>query len=470
MIFQKGVLPIAVTRIIPMHISKGKTAIQSLSARLNYATNPSKTKNGELVTAYACDPHTADAEFALSRRQYQTYTGRTQKHEVIAYQVRQSFKPGEVTPEEANAIGYEFANRFLKGNHAFIVATHIDRSCVHNHIEWNAVSLDAHHKFKDFSFSARAVARLSDMICLEHKLSVIKHPQHTGKTYDKWLGDRAVPSHRDVLRADIDQALKQKPANMDALLDGLKTMGYEIKHGKQLSFRKAGQKRFIRMDTLGNAYSYDALSAVLAGLQKHRPKTKPIQQDELISKAIDAQRMEAKGKGYTYWAKNFNSKQYAKSILFLTENHLSIDDLPRAVEEACTKADALTAELKKVEAQIASTSQLIDQVRVYLSSVSTYKKYKASGWSRSFFAEHESEIRQYKQALLTFDEAGYKTVPKLKVLYDTLGQLKAQRRELIGDYAAAKKTRQELLTVQANLNALLSQDKKERTRSDAERS
>ena len=43
------------------------------------------------------------------------------------------------------------------------------------------------------------------------------------------------------------------------------------------------------------------------------------------------------------------------------------------------------------------------------------------------------------QALLTFDEAGYKTVPKLKALYDILGQLKAQRRELIGDYAAAKK-------------------------------
>ena len=170
------------------------------------------------------------------------------------------------------------------------------------------------------------------MICLEHKLSVIKHPQHTGKTYDKWLGDRAVPSHRDVLRADIDRMLEWEPKNMGALLDGLKTTGYEIKHGEQLSFRKAGQKRFIRMDTLGDAYSYDALSAVLAGSQKHRPKAKPIQQNELISKAIDAQRMEAKGKGYAYWAKNFNSKQYAKSILFLTENHLSIDDLPRAVE------------------------------------------------------------------------------------------------------------------------------------------
>ena len=154
------------------------------------------------------------------------------------------------------------------------------------------------------------------MICLEHKLSVVKHPQHTGKTYNKWLGEKAVPNHRDVLRTDIDQVLEQKPTNMDALLDGLKTMGYEIKRGKQLSFRKAGQKRFIRMDTLGDAYSYDALSAVLADSQKHRPKTKPIQQNELISKAIDAQRMEAKGKGYAYWAKTSTASNMPSPFFF----------------------------------------------------------------------------------------------------------------------------------------------------------
>ena len=151
------------------------------------------------------------------------------------------------------------------------------------------------------------------------------------------------------------------------------------------------------------------------------------------------------------------------------EHHLSIDDLPHAVEGACAKADALTEELKKAETQITSTLQLIDQVRVYFSAVSTHKKYKASGWQHAFFAEHKSEIRQYKQALLIFDEAGCKTVPKLKALYDMLGQLKSQRQELIGDYAAAK-NKQEFLTVQANLNALLPQDEKERTRSDAERS
>lgn len=109
----------ATTRIIPMHQNKGKTIRQCLSDRLDYGKNPDKTQEGQLISAYACDPETADAEFALSKREYFQLTGRRQDSDVIAYQVRQSFRPGEITPEEANRIGYEFAERFLKGNHAF---------------------------------------------------------------------------------------------------------------------------------------------------------------------------------------------------------------------------------------------------------------------------------------------------------------------------------------------------------------
>lgn len=58
------------------------------------------------------------------------------KGDVIAYQIRQSFKPGEITPEEANEVGYETGMRFTKGKHAFIVATHVDRAYIHNHMEW----------------------------------------------------------------------------------------------------------------------------------------------------------------------------------------------------------------------------------------------------------------------------------------------------------------------------------------------
>lgn len=117
----------ATTHIIPIHHTRGRTIERCLRERLDYAMNPEKTDQGELISAYACNPETVDGEWLLSKRQYRDITGRTRKREVLAYQVRQSFLPGEVTPEEANRIGYEFASRFLKENHAFIVATHIDK-------------------------------------------------------------------------------------------------------------------------------------------------------------------------------------------------------------------------------------------------------------------------------------------------------------------------------------------------------
>ena len=123
----------ATTRIIPMHRKPSKSISSCLHDRIDYAENPEKTDDGELIKSYMCDPMTADAEFALSKREYLQITGRRQERDVIAYQIRQSFKPGEITPEEANAIGYEFAKRFTKENHAFIVCTHIDKAHIHNH-------------------------------------------------------------------------------------------------------------------------------------------------------------------------------------------------------------------------------------------------------------------------------------------------------------------------------------------------
>ena len=130
-----------------------------LETGIAYGENPNKTEQGELVTTYACDPYTADAEFLLSKRQYKAITGREPGNDVIIYQVRQSFKPGEITPEEANKVGYEFAERFLHGKHAFIVCTHTDKKHIHNHIYWNAITLDCTHKFRVFLGSGRADAR-----------------------------------------------------------------------------------------------------------------------------------------------------------------------------------------------------------------------------------------------------------------------------------------------------------------------
>ena len=172
--------------------------------RTDYAMNPDKTENGKLISAFACDPHTADAEFLLSKRQYRQFTGREQTSDVIAYQVRQSFKPGEITPEEANRIGVEFAERFLKGKHAYIVCTHTDRQHIHNHILWNSTTLDCRGKFNNFWGSSRAVRALSDTLCIEHGLSVVEAPKRRGKSYNKWLAEQ-----RPSLLIDIQAKLSE---------------------------------------------------------------------------------------------------------------------------------------------------------------------------------------------------------------------------------------------------------------------
>ena len=171
----------ATTRIMPLHVGKGRTESRAISDIIDYVANPKKTDNGRLITGYACDSRTADAEFLLAKRQYIAATGRVRgTDDVIAYHVRQSFRPGEISPEEANRLGVEFARRFTKGNHAFVVCTHIDKSHIHNHIIWSSVSLEYDRKFRNFWGSTKAVRRLSDTICIENELSIVENPKPHG--------------------------------------------------------------------------------------------------------------------------------------------------------------------------------------------------------------------------------------------------------------------------------------------------
>ena len=141
----------ATTRIMPLHTGKGRTESRAISDIIDYVANPQKTDNGRLITSYECDSRIADAQFLLAKRQYIAATGRDRgEDDVIAYHVRQSFRPGEITPEEANRLGVDFAKRFTKGKHAFIVCTHIDKAHVHNHIIWTSIHLDCDRKFRNF--------------------------------------------------------------------------------------------------------------------------------------------------------------------------------------------------------------------------------------------------------------------------------------------------------------------------------
>ena len=173
----------AATRLIALHANKGKTISQCIRDRTDYAKNGEKTEDGFYISTYECDQETVTEEFMAAKREYLRKTGRANGSDVIAYQIRQSFKPGEITPEEANKVGYEMAMRFTKGKHMFIVATHTDKAHIHNHIIYNSTDLECKNKFRDFWFSGIALQRLSDIICLEHGLSIIarKKPSERAK-------------------------------------------------------------------------------------------------------------------------------------------------------------------------------------------------------------------------------------------------------------------------------------------------
>lgn len=451
----------AATRLIAMHINKGKTVAQCLADRTDYSQNAAKTNNGEYISSYECDPKTADEEFLLSKRQYQHITGRHQKHDVIAYQIRQSFKPGEITPEEANAVGQELAMRFLKGNHAFIVATHIDRAHIHNHIIYNSTSLDCTRKFNNFFLSGLAVQRLSDMICLEHGLSVI-----TPKPYRERVKRTDYPkrtSQRDELCAAIDQALRAKPKDFEELLQILMDMGYAVKDGKHKAFKARDGKRFLRLSSLGEGYSEEELRAVISGESQHKLRAKNEQHPQKrFSMLIDIEQAlaDGKSKGYAHWAKKFNRKELAKIYLFLKENNMdNYDDLVAHTEKLSARFDELSDSIKEKEKRIAEIQVLRTHIDNYAKTRQVYMDYRKSGYSKKFFEAHREDIQLHKAAKDAFDQLGVKKLPTRKELSIEFNQLITEKKAAYAEYRQVKKDMQDYLIAKRAMDMILNKDR-----------
>lgn len=470
----------AATRLITMHQNKGKSVAKSLSDRTDYAKNGEKTENGQFISSYACQAETVDEEFMLSKREYERLTGRHPKGNIIAYQIRQSFKPGEITPEEANQVGYETAMRFTKGNHAFIVATHTDRAHIHNHIIFNSTSLDCTHKFRDFFFVGLALQRLSDIICLEHGLSVIdwKKPSERMKrtTYPE------KKSLRDEIRETINQILKDESIkDFDEFLHKLEDASFQIKRGKHISIKGKNQKRYIRLRSLGEGYTDDDLKKILAGEMERafednekaekQPKVYHHKNDEHeFDLLIDIQKKLAQGKGkyYVRFAKNFNTKQVAKAVLFLKQHDIrSYDALEKKVQTAVTSFNELSESIKDKEKRLAEIQVLKTHIINYVKTKDIYAEYRKRGYSKKFLEEHRQEILLHKAAKNAFDELQVKKLPKVKELNAEYAKVLAEKKKLYGEYRQAKKDMQEIQRAKYDIDQFLKDDeeqKKERVR------
>ena len=459
----------ATTRLIPLHTGKGRNFGKAIRNVIGYVSNPKKTHQGELVTGFGCNPETADGEFLLMKREYIAQTGRRRgKDDVIAYHLRQSFVPGETTPEEANRIGCELASRFTHGQHAYVVATHEDRRHVHSHIIISAVNLDCDRKFRNFWGSSKAIRRLSDTLCIQNGLSIIEQPKGHSKSYNKWLGNEAKTSQRDGLREAIDAALARQPKDFEELLTMLQRGGWEVKRGKRISLKGKGQERFKRLDSLGEDYSEAALRAIIAGEKEHHPREKktvqPMRQVNLLVD-IQAKLQAGKGAGYERWAKVFNLKQMAQTLNYLSENNLmNIEDLTAKTDAAIARVHELQVTIRETEKRMAELHALKGHIINYVKTREVYAAYRMAGYSKKFVAEHEQEIKLHQAAKEAFSALGTQKIPKVKAVQAEYDTLREKKKQVYAAYHQAQDEMRQLLTVRANVERILGVEEKEKER------
>ncbi len=452
----------ATTRLIPMHVIKGQTVAHTVHERLSYAINPEKTNSGQLVKAYGCEPETAAGEMLLCKKEYETYIGRGEekKSDIVLYQIRQSFKPGEITPEKAQEIGYELAMSFTKGKYQFVVATHTDQAHIHNHIIFNSTSNDHTQKFRNFLGSSEAIRKISDKLCLENGLSIIELPKQGPSHYGKWLGDKKPLSWQEKLRQTIDAVMAQKPADFDAILKLMAENGYEVKQGQHLAFKANGQQKFTRLRSLGEGYSEDELRSVILGKTVHTPKAKvPNRKNpDKINLLVDIQaKLQAgKGPGYERWAKVFNLKQMAQTINFLTENNITdYETLVEKTKAATDRYHELSQQIKEIEKRMAEITELKKHIVNYAKTKEINTAYRESGYSTKFYSDNSQDIILHQLAKQAFNLLSPKKIPTMKNLQLEYKERLTMKNSLSADYKSAKSNMKQSVIIKNNVDLFI---------------
>ena len=475
----------ATTAIIPIHAGKGRPIAAALKISVDYIKNPAKTEAGQWVTAYGCDPLIADDEFLFSKNRYAAITGRDQgKHDVLAYHLRISFKPGETDAETANRIAYELAMKLTKGRNAFVCATHTDKAHVHTHVVINSTNLDCMGKFRNIKNSAFAVRNIADHLCIENRLSIVEKPEPSRGSYGQWEGDAKPATGRDKLRELIDESLFVG-SSMEDFLIKLKKAGVEIKFGKQFSFRPPGSKRFFRQDTLGDDYSLEALKERFSGkrdvVKTEKAIAAPTPRMPKLLIDIEAKLHKAYSPGFEHYARIYNLKEMARTLIFLQENGVgTYEELNEKIRTMGNEHDSRSVRLKEIEARQAEIKELQKQIGTYSKTKDKFnehrrqKKYKQTWWEKVRKETHPAEV--YYQANTAdiilcqaakkyFDEHGYgknKKIPTIQSLKEEYAKLGEEKRQLSDGYTKLRGDVIALELARQNVDMFLDESREQR--------
>ena len=304
------------------------------------------------------------------------------------------------------------------------------------------------------------------MLCLENGLSVITEPKPSRGSYGTWLGEDKPPTVRGQLEALIDTALGHGCKDFDSFLAAMKGLGAEVKQGKHLAFKIPNGKRFIRCDSLGDDYTEAAIMERISGKRIVAPKAKTAAKSKpnlLID--IQAKMQKINSPGFERWAKIFNLKEMAKTVMYLQENGLTdLGELEKACDMAAQRFSDLGDQAKAAEQRMKDISELQRNIGTYSKTREIFAQYrKLTGRKRDkFYEQHTSEIEGCQAAKRYFNSLGLKKLPTMQSLKQEYAMLQAENKKRYPEYKQAREKMIELLTVKNNVERILGVTEKEK--------
>lgn len=406
----------------------------SLDDMLEYATNDDKTVTlkKEYKTALNCNLETAYQDMIATKKRKNATGGR------LGYHIIQSFKPGEVTAEEAHEIAIELAQRSF-GDYEVVIGTHIDKEHIHSHIVVNSVSVITGKKYRDTAKDLfDGIREASDQLCREHGLSVVT-PKEEKKslTYIEWLARQGKrTSWQSLIRMDIDDCIQQA-YDFGNFLVLMRLKGYEIKQGKYIAFLPMGKDRFSRGYKLGHNYTQENIQRRIAGL---RATTEFKDMQTYLNSKNDYKPFPKVRKGsfqalclhYMYLLGQVKKNKAPDRVSNLVKEDLirfdamikminftklrNLDTI-ESIEQYKDKCFETIGLIKRDQAQLkkdtAEYSRLFNAVVDRNKYMRAYTLYRAEG-----FAAMKAEHDKYVAAVRTLKEAGYETDTQIQALID----------------------------------------------------
>lgn len=469
-----------------MAITKIKPIKNTLKKAINYISNPDKTDSGLLVSTFGCSLETADLEFEFTENK-----GRKSKR--IAYHMLQSFSPeDDITPEKAHELGMEFAKEMTKGQYEFVLATHIDKGHIHNHIIFNATNFVTYGKYHNSVSEKYRMRRVNDKICRENNLSVIENPSmKREKTKYEYEQIRAGKSWKDKLRTTIDELILKANSYEEFIemleLEGVEIKGAEIKEDapKYISYKPLEADKFVRGSERGLGIEYSkerirerilnkefeiANKSIVAndekikkekneqkeGIKINRPDSKKINLLIDVTKNIKAQQ----SKGYENALLRSNINNLVKSMNYLIRHNITTtEDFKTYSSGLKAEYDLTRKSIKRLDNEMIDLSEKIKFLKDYQNHKNIYQKYTHAGNKGEFYSANQEAILKFQTAMVFFERNNFD--PKavnLTGLFTEYKSKKQERSELYSAYTGLKKDVKEMGIVEHNLEESLNID------------